>query len=1177
MKLSFFSQKLTPWAFLSCAILVVVLIATVVFASPPSTPYAPGATLDPSCSPGDTNCTVYSPLTTTLTATTTMTMNNFPLNFNSGTLYIDSLNSRVGIGTTNPESKVHIIGTKTLTGNLFPLIITDDTALAAGVGGGINFYGRYTAGSYTTAGSMDTYKENATDGDYGFGYRFFTRQNGVSLVQERLRITSSGNVGIGTAGPGSRLTVADTFTAAEIAVLNTAGTKMVGLSSTFSEGDLSIYNSAAAKKVFLTAYGDSYILQGNVGIGTAGPASRLHVTGSADDGTGAITLGTSDIVNGYINTADGIYFNIDSNNNSNSNNFVFAANRSGRAAGTELMRIQETGNVGIGTNETLISRFHVKGSASVAAEDTVNKLSADGTFDTSTNWTPGATWTIGTSKALHITGTATLSGTTTVVSTNLYAVNFTVADVTTGSMTVQLGAYDSGITISTSGAKTVYIFALATNAALTFTPTNTFNGSVDNVTIHQMIRSTPDGIIQASDDTNSNAGMIEIRAIGALKYSVATGYHAGQFNTTGNVTAFGYEAAQNNVTGIITAIGHEAGNYNTTGNATLVGYGAGYNNTTGTIVAIGQNAGYDNTSGNLVSVGYLAGQHNTTGILTAVGNNAARQNTTGDITAIGASAGLNNTTGKSTLIGGYAGYYNTGGNLTAVGESSGYYNTTGSLLALGHFAGRRMDLGGYDPVTDTYAILIGQEASRSVVSATALTNYIGIGYQARVSKSNQVVLGNSNITETLLYGNVGIGTTTPGTSLSLGDTGANTINISATATSTFGSGLDIKTGCFAINGTCVGGGTSGITTLGALNQGQTGSSQTLATSSDTNIGLQIVSSGNSHTFTSQWIGTLAAGRGGTGIGTPSAAGVMLGSYAGGAWQQLATSSLGLSTTNIIEGTNLFYTDAKVNTYIHGSSTIPKTYTANSFTGLQTLNGGLTIGALNGPLHANNGVVAATTSVGVVYGGTGVSTFGQGWLHSSGGTTALTSSTSPTVNYITATSTTATSTFSGGFTAGNNAGLVINQTAPANSLYINSAGNVGIGTMVPAAVLQVGVGTPYTAIGQVDIWQASKPDDSVGNINIYADNAATINTGGSIAFGGNRLTGNPYIFGKVAGRSESGSGWAGYLQFLTTAAGAGIFERMRIDSTGNVGIGTTTPVYKLTVNSTNATDNLFQVA
>jgi len=68
---------------------------------------------------------------------------------------------------------------------------------------------------------------------------------------------------------------------------------------------------------------------------------------------------------------------------------------------------------------------------------------------------------------------------------------------------------------------------------------------------------------------------------------------------------------------------------------------------------------------------------------------------------------------------------------------------------------------------------------------------------------------------TYIGGNLGVGTTTPGTLLSLGNTGASTINISATATSTFGAGINVRTGCFAVNGVCVGGGGSGSGTVGA--------------------------------------------------------------------------------------------------------------------------------------------------------------------------------------------------------------------------------------------------------------------------------------------------------------------------------------------------------------------------
>ena len=57
-------------------------------------------------------------------------------------------------------------------------------------------------------------------------------------------------------------------------------------------------------------------------------------------------------------------------------------------------------------------------------------------------------------------------------------------------------------------------------------------------------------------------------------------------------------------------------------------------------------------------------------------------------------------------------------------------------------------------------------------------------------------------------GNIGVGTSSPGTILSIGNTGNNTINISNTATSTFGTGINLRTGCFSVNGVCVGGGGS---------------------------------------------------------------------------------------------------------------------------------------------------------------------------------------------------------------------------------------------------------------------------------------------------------------------------------------------------------------------------------
>ena len=79
-------------------------------------------------------------------------------------------------------------------------------------------------------------------------------------------------------------------------------------------------------------------------------------------------------------------------------------------------------------------------------------------------------------------------------------------------------------------------------------------------------------------------------------------------------------------------------------------------------------------------------------------------------------------------------------------------------------------------------------------TSTALSLFGGL------NASSTIRFGNAGISGFLFdstTGNLGLGTTTPGTLLSLGDIGANTINISATATSTFGTGINIATGCFS--------------------------------------------------------------------------------------------------------------------------------------------------------------------------------------------------------------------------------------------------------------------------------------------------------------------------------------------------------------------------------------------
>jgi len=189
------------------------------------------------------------------------------LNFDSNTLFIDATNNRVGVGTGAPAA---LLETNVASGN---------NEFRQSVGG-------TTRGQFISSATDQIIVNGGTGSQ-----QFWTGGS------ERMRIDSSGNVGIGTNSPSEKLTVVNSGAVSSY-IYNTASTAdaltryrnntgncYVGINATGGY----LYTNESIPLLFYTATTERMRItsSGNVGIGTISPSSRFQVVGQSGFGGGA--------------------------------------------------------------------------------------------------------------------------------------------------------------------------------------------------------------------------------------------------------------------------------------------------------------------------------------------------------------------------------------------------------------------------------------------------------------------------------------------------------------------------------------------------------------------------------------------------------------------------------------------------------------------------------------------------------------------------------------------------------------------------------------------------------------------------------------------------------------------------------------------------------------------------
>ena len=226
----------------------------------------------------------------------------------------------LGIGTNSPTTRLEVNGD---TDNLVAKFISTDFLSY------ISFLDALTTSETSVA--LGASSDNLV---------FYT---GTSFGSERMRIDSSGNVGIGVSTPTARLEISSPNQGDVYLEGGTADTRQLSFSTFANISDHAghLINASSTNGAIAFATGGSEAMRINsnqdVGIGTSSPSRKLHVSEAVN---GDIAL--------FTNTIDA-----DLNINLSSGVTLLSPSTTTLAFGTsstERMRIDSSGNLGIGTS-----------------------------------------------------------------------------------------------------------------------------------------------------------------------------------------------------------------------------------------------------------------------------------------------------------------------------------------------------------------------------------------------------------------------------------------------------------------------------------------------------------------------------------------------------------------------------------------------------------------------------------------------------------------------------------------------------------------------------------------------------------------------------------------------------------------------------------------------------------